>query len=163
MGETKKPATKTAKKAATSSGASDGFSKAERDAIKERARELKNEAKAGKAAEKAAEAAAAVVEVIEGMTGDDHTLAKKLHDIVLKVAPELAPRLWYGMPAYAKDGKVIFFFQEATKFTTRYATIGFSEDAQLDDGTLWPTAYALTKLDAANEKAVTALITRAIA
>jgi uncharacterized protein YdhG (YjbR/CyaY superfamily) len=89
-------------------------------------------------------------------------MAETLHRLITQAAPDLAPRLWYGMPAYAKDGKVLCFFQPATKFTSRYATLGFNDVAQLDDGSMWPSAYALTSLTAADEKKVVALITRAV-
>ena len=102
---------------------------------------------------------AAIAELPEA----DRAMAERLHAIVKANAPDLAPRTWYGMPAYARDGKVVCFFQSAEKFKTRYATLGFSDKANLDDGALWPTAFALTKLTAAEEKKIAALVKRAVA
>jgi uncharacterized protein YdhG (YjbR/CyaY superfamily) len=131
------------------------FTAEERSAMKERAKEVK-------AAKSGADATAAVLDKIAELDGSDREMADKLHRLITQAAPDLAPRLWYGMPAYAKDGKVLCFFQPATKFTSRYATLGFNDVAQLDDGSMWPTAYALTSLTAADEKKVVALITRAV-
>ncbi|WP_084557351.1 iron chaperone [Hamadaea tsunoensis] len=130
--------------------------------MKDHATELKKSARRGK--DKAAEAEAAaqdVVDKIAEMPGPDRELGEKIHAIVTKNAPGLAPRLWYGQPAYAKDGKVLCFFQPASKFKTRYATLGFSDEANLDDGAMWPSAFALTKLTAADEKRIAELVKRA--
>ena len=130
------------------------FTKEERDAMKERAKELK--AEQGKA-----DGLADVLEKIAEMTDADRALAEAVHHIVTTTAPELEPKTWYGSPAYAKAGKVICFFQGADKFKTRYATLGFSDQAQIDDGTMWPTSYALTSLTSADEKAIAALVKKA--
>ena len=103
----------------------------------------------------------AVVEKIAAMEGDDRAMAKRIHAIVKASAPSLAPKLWYGMPAYAKDGKIVCFFQDAKKFKTRYATLGFSDQANLDDGVMWPNAYALTELNGAAEAKIAALVKKA--
>ncbi|HWI32518.1 MAG TPA: DUF1801 domain-containing protein [Microbacterium sp.] len=138
---------------------SGGLTKEERDAVKDRAKELREEAKAGKnraAGEKA------VQDAIKDMPKGDAEIATRLHEIVADAAPQLTPKTWYGQPAYAdKDGKVIAFFQSAAKFKTRYATLGFNEDASLDDGEMWATSFAVTKLTPAVEKKITELITRA--
>jgi uncharacterized protein YdhG (YjbR/CyaY superfamily) len=99
---------------------------------------------------------------IAEMQGSDHAIAERLHAIITATAPELEPRTWYGMPAYAKDGKVVCFFQSAGKFKSRYATLGFNDDAHLDDGSMWPTSFAITALTAADEGRVTALVARAV-
>jgi uncharacterized protein YdhG (YjbR/CyaY superfamily) len=131
------------------------FSDEEKSAMKERAKE----AKAAKTGD--VDDAAAVLEKIAEMEDSDRALAEKVHRLITDAAPALAPRLWYGMPAYAKDGKVLCFFQPAKKFKSRYATLGFNDVAALDDGAMWPCAYALTTLTAADEKKVRALITKA--
>lgn len=136
-----------------------GFSDTEREAMKIRAKELAAEQRAGK---KRADGEKAVLEAISGMTGSDRTMAQRIHELVLEAAPELWPKTWYGMPAYAKDGKVICFFQPANRFETRYATFGFNDTALLDDGTMWPTAFALTGLSPAEEDAIRELVTRAV-
>ena len=124
--------------------------------MKERARELK--AEAGKA-----DGERAVLAKIAEMPKPDRVMAERIHAIVKASAPDLAPKTWYGMPAYAnKDGKVVCYFQSAHKFKSRYATFGFNDDANLDDGAMWPTSFALTKLTAADEKKITALVTRAV-
>ena len=132
---------------------SKGFTAAERAAMKERARELK----AGKS-----DGESDVLAKIAQMPAPDRAIAERLHALVKDSAPELSPRTWYGMPAYAKDGKVVCFFQSAQKFKTRYATLGFSDKANLDDGAMWPTAFALEKLGAAEQKEVRALLKRAM-
>ena len=137
------------------------FTAEERAALREHAREVKAAARRGSLAEKAAEAEREVVAKIAEMPGEDRVRAERIHAIVKSSAPGLAPRLWYGMPAYARDGKIICFFQNAQKFKTRYATLGFSDNANLDDGTMWPTSYAVTTLTAADEQRIAALITRA--
>lgn len=131
-----------------------GFTAEERAAMKERARELK--ASAGRE-----EAEKEVVAKIAAMGAADRAIAERIHALAAAV-PELSARLWYGSPAYAKDGKVIMFFQESAKFKVRYGTLGFSDDAKLDDGTMWPTSYALEKLTAADEAKIAALIARAV-
>lgn len=123
--------------------------------MKERAREAKKHASK-------AEAAAEVIAKIADMPEPDRELATRVHTVVTRAAPQLDPRLWYGMPAYALDGKVICFFQDAAKFKARYATLGFSDSALLDDGTMWPSSFAITELTAAHEKQIAELVTRAV-
>src|SRR4051812_10330852 len=149
----KRPA-KAARSTATARSAK-RFTPDERAAMRERARELK-------AATSEAEAEREVLAKIAEMPAADRALGKKLHAIVKASAPDLAPRLWYGMPAYTRDGKVVCFFQGAHKFKTRYATFGFSDRANLDGGALWPVAYAVTKLAAADEKKIAALVKKAV-
>jgi len=136
-----------------------GFTDAEKAAMKERAKELKAEARASK---NRAEGDKAVLAKIAEMPEPDRTLAARVHAIVTANAPELWPRLWYGMPAYAKDGKVVCFFQGASKFDARYATLGFNDAANLDDGAMWPTTFGLKELTPAGEKKVAALVRRAV-
>lgn len=139
----------------------EGFTDEERSAMKERANELKASARRGSRAAKAdgdSEVRAKIAEMPEA----DRVLAERIHAIVKSSAPALSPKLWYGMPAYARDGKVVCFFQSAQKFKTRYATLGFSDQAKLDDGTMWPAAYALTELSADDEARIGALIERAV-
>ncbi|GAA2437902.1 iron chaperone [Streptomyces lavendulocolor] len=143
-------------------GTSEVLTDEERDAIKARARELKASARRGSRADKAAEDEAAVLAKIAEMQGTDRVMAERLHAVVKESAPELAPKLWYGMPAYAKGGKVVCFFQSAQKFRTRYATFGFSDLAALDDGAMWPASYALKELTAADEARIGALVRRAV-
>ena len=131
-----------------------GFTDEERAAMRERARELKSAGKADGESE--------VVAKIAELPEPDRSLAERLHALIRATAPDLAPRTWYGMPAYAKDGKVVCFFQSGEKFKTRYATLGFSDKANLDDGAMWPTAYALTKLTAADEKRIAGLVKQAV-
>ncbi|MDX3314387.1 iron chaperone [Streptomyces sp. NPDC054884] len=138
----------------------DGFSAEEREAMKEHARNLKTTARRSPRTAKA-DGEKDVLAKIADMADADRVLAERLHTIIRTAAPDLAPKLWYGMPAYARDGKVVCFFQSAQKFKTRYATLGFSDQARLDDDTMWPTTYALTKLDAATETRVTELVVRA--
>ncbi|WFR67788.1 DUF1801 domain-containing protein [Curtobacterium flaccumfaciens] len=140
------------------------FSDEERAAMKEYAAEVKrSRSTRGTKAEKAAAEAAAVVEKIAAMPEPDRGLAERVHRIALEVAPDLAPRLWYGMPAYAKDGKVVFFFQDAAKFKARYATLGFQDPARLDAGAFWPTSWAVTPDFSADDEATVAdLIRRAV-
>ncbi|MFC9730887.1 iron chaperone [Streptomyces roseolus] len=137
----------------------DGFTDDERAAMKERAKELK----AAKARGKAADAEADLLAKVAEMTGDDRVLAEGVHALVKRVAPELAAKTWYGMPAYAKDGKVVLFFQSAAKFKARYATLGFNDSAALDDGDMWPTAFALTTLTPEVEARIETLVKRAAA
>ena len=136
--------------------ASSGFTADEQAAMRERARELKA-AGSGKAAGEDD-----VLAKIAEMPGPDRAMAKRLHAIIKAAAPELSPRTWYGMPAYAKDGKVVCFFQSASKFKSRYATLGFSDKANLDDGAMWPTSFALKELTAAEEARITELVKHAV-
>jgi uncharacterized protein YdhG (YjbR/CyaY superfamily) len=131
------------------------FTAEERAAMRERARELKAEA-AGVAGEKD------VLAKIAEMPPSDRKIAKRLHQLVKAAAPDLAPRTWYGMPAYARDGKVVCFFQSSHRFKTRYSTFGFSDRARLDKGAMWPTSYALTELTAADEAKITRLVKQAV-
>ena len=152
-------------KAAKSSAAKDktyeGFTDDERGAMKERARELKSQAGRGSRAGKADDEAVVLAKIAE-MGDPDRAMAERLHAVITASAPILSPKLWYGMPAYAKDGKVVCFFQSAEKFKSRYATFGFNDVASLDDGTMWPTAFALTELTEADEARIGALVQRAI-
>jgi uncharacterized protein YdhG (YjbR/CyaY superfamily) len=139
---------------------SDGFSAEERAAMKNRAAELRAEGKKGA---KKADGLQAVLDSIAGMAPDDRALAERVHMTVTATAPELLPKTWYGMPAYANvDGKVVVFFQNAGKFKYRYSTLGFQEDANLDEGDMWPVSYALTKWSPAVEKNVVELVKAAI-
>ncbi len=140
----------------------EGFSDEERAAMKDRAQELKAVTRRGPRADKAAEGESHVLAKIAEMRESDRTLAERLHAVIKASAPDLSPRLWYGMPAYAKDGTMICFFQSAQKFNTRYATLGFSDKANLDDGAMWPTYYALTELTAAVEARIIALVKQAV-
>jgi hypothetical protein len=135
-----------------------GFTDEERAAMKGRARELKAEARGSK---DKADGESAVLAAIAAMPEADRALGGRLHAIIRASAPDLAPRLWYGMPAYARDGKVVCFFQAAAKFKTRYATLGFQHEANLDDGAMWPTAFALKELTAAEEARISALVKKA--
>jgi uncharacterized protein YdhG (YjbR/CyaY superfamily) len=134
---------------------SEGFTAEERAAMKERARELKAEAQR-------ADGERSVLAKIAEMQGQDRAMAERLHEIVKASAPDLSPKTWYGMPAYAKDGKVVCFFQSAQKFNARYATFGFSDEANLDEGAMWPTSFALKELGAAEEAKIGALVKRAV-
>jgi uncharacterized protein YdhG (YjbR/CyaY superfamily) len=138
----------------------EGFTDEERDAMKERAKELKSAARRGPRGKKVDEEAA-VLEKIAEMPDDDRVMAERIHAVIRAGAPELAPKLWYGMPAYARDGKVVCFFQSAQKFKSRYATLGFNDAAKLDDGDMWPTAFALTGLTAAGEARIAELVRKA--
>jgi len=137
------------------------FSDEERVAMKERAQELKAAARRGPRADKADEESAVLAKIAE-MPEPDRAMGERLHAVIKASAPALSPRLWYGMPAYAKDGKVVCFFQSAQKFKTRYATFGFSDKANLDEGAMWPTAFALTELTAADEARIGALVKKAV-
>jgi uncharacterized protein YdhG (YjbR/CyaY superfamily) len=150
----KKTAAKSSRSGRTSTSAK-GFTAEERAAMKERAQELKAEAAK-------ADGEKALLEKIGEMKGADRAMATRLHEIVTAAAPSLMPKTWYGMPAYAKDGKILCFFQPAAKFEARYATFGFNDDARLDDGAMWPTSWALTELTAAEEKKITALVKKAV-
>jgi uncharacterized protein YdhG (YjbR/CyaY superfamily) len=138
---------------------SEGFTDEERAAMKERAQELKAEARANK---KKAEGESDLLAKIAEMPEPDRAMAERLHEIVKASAPALSPKTWYGMPAYAKDGKVVCFFQSAQKFSTRYATFSFSDKANLDEGAMWPTSFALKELGAAEEAKIGALVKRAL-
>ena len=137
---------------------STGFTPEERAAMRERAKELKAEERANK---KKAEGESDLLAKIAEMQGQDRAMAERLHEIVKASAPELSPKTWYGMPAYAKDGKVVCFFQSAEKFNARYATLGFSDKANLDEVAMWPTSFALKELGAAEEAKIGALVKRA--
>ncbi len=136
-----------------------GFTDEERAAMKERARELKAEARADK---DKAEGESDVLAKIAEMPEPERGMAKRLHAIIKASAPALSPKLWYGMPAYAKDGQVVCFFQSAQKFNTRYASFGFNDTANLDEGALWPVAFALKELTAAEEARIGALVKKAV-
>ena len=156
---------KVTQKSATSSAATKkkfkGFTDEERVAMKERIQELKAAARRGPRADKADEESA-VLAKIAAMPEPDRAMGKRLHAIIKASAPALSPRLWYGMPAYAKDGNVVCFFQNAQKFKTRYATLGFSDKANLDEGALWPVAFALKELTATEEARIGALVKKAV-
>src|SRR5207249_11825488 len=152
---------KSAKSATVTSKAGKGFTDEERAAMKERAQELKAQARRGPRAKKA-DAESDVLAKIAEMAKPDRAMAERLDAIIKASAPALSPRTWYGMPAYAKDGKVVCFFQPAQKFKTRYATFGFNDAAHLDEGTMWPVAFALMKLTAADEARVGALVKKAV-
>jgi uncharacterized protein YdhG (YjbR/CyaY superfamily) len=152
---TKKATQKSAKSTTASGKTSRGFSAAERAAMKERAQELK-------AGADKADGESAVLAKIAGMPEPDRAMGKRLHAVIRASAPALSPRLWYGMPAYAKDGKVVCWFQGARKFDTRYASLGFSDKANLDEGALWPVAFALKELTAAEEARIGALVKKAV-
>lgn len=152
--------TTTTKKAQTSSSTKSGFSADERAAMKERAKELRAEAKGAKDREKGL---ADLESKIAEMPDDDRAIAEAIHRIVSETAPDLMPKTWYGMPAYANaDGKVVCFFKASSKFDVRYSELGFNEEATLDDGTMWPTVFAITAINAANEKLVTTLVKKAV-
>src|SRR5580765_3768985 len=148
---TKKATQKPTKRPTASSK---GFSAQERAAMRERAQELKAEARQ-------ADGESAVLAKIAAMHGSDRAMAERLHEIVKASAPDLSPKTWYGMPAYARDGKVVCFFQSASKFKTRYATFGFSDAANLDEGSLWAVAFALKELTSADEAKIAALVRKA--
>jgi uncharacterized protein YdhG (YjbR/CyaY superfamily) len=134
---------------------SEGFTAKERAAMKERAQELKAEAQR-------ADGERSVLAKIAEMQGQDRAMAERLHEIVKASAPELSPKTWYGMPAYAKDGKVVCYFQGAQKFNARYATFGFNDEANLDEGAMWATSFALKELSATEEAKISALVKRAV-
>ncbi len=152
---------KSAKSTTATDKTFEGFTDEERAAMKERAQELKAEARRGPRADKA-DGESAVLAKIAEMPEADRGLGERLHAIIKANAPALSPKLWYGMPAYAKDGKVVCYFQAAQKFKERYATFGFSDKANLDEGTMWPTAFALTELTAADEARIGALVKKAV-
>jgi uncharacterized protein YdhG (YjbR/CyaY superfamily) len=150
---------KTAKSATAIDNKSKGFTDEERAAMKERARELKAEARANK--DKAAGESALLAKIAE-MPEPDRAMAERLHAIIKASAPALSPKTWYGMPAYAKDDKVVCFFTAASKFNSRYATFGFNDTANLDEGAMWPTSFALKELTAAEEAKIAALVKKAV-
>jgi len=154
----KRATQKSARRSTATGKASKGFTEEERAAMQERARELRAaRSRAGAASEESA-----VLAKIAEMPAPDRALGERLHAIIRASAPALSPKLWYGMPAYAKDGKVVCFFQGAQKFKTRYATLGFSDQATLDEGRMWPTAFALTELTDADEARISELLKRAV-
>jgi uncharacterized protein YdhG (YjbR/CyaY superfamily) len=143
------------KTATKRTGSTKGFTAAERAAMRERAKELKAEAAK-------ADGEKALLAKVAEMKGTDKALATRLHAIITAAAPSLSPKTWYGMPAYAKDGKILCFFQSAAKFDARYATFGFSDEANIDQGPMWPTSWALKELTAAEEKKIVALVKKAV-
>src|SRR5437773_11409524 len=158
---TKKVAQKAAKSGSVTDKTAKGFTDEERAAMKERVQELKAEARRGPGA-KQADGESDVLAKIAEMPKPDRAMAERLHAIIKASAPALSPRTWYGMPAYAKDGNVVCFFQSAHKFKARYATFGFSDKANLDEGTVWPVAFALKELTAAAEAKIGALVKKAV-
>ncbi|MET7271543.1 MULTISPECIES: iron chaperone [Streptomyces] len=140
----------------------EGFTADERAAMKEHAQEQKKAARRGSRADKAAEAERDLLAKIAEMQDSDRLMAERVHAVVTATAPSLAPKLWYGMPAYALDGKVVCFFQSAAKFKARYATLGFNDPAKLDEGTMWPTAFALTEVTPEVETRIAALVKQAV-
>jgi uncharacterized protein YdhG (YjbR/CyaY superfamily) len=157
----KKAAQKSTKRDTATNSKSKGFTDEERAAMKERAQELKAEARRGGKKDKT-DGEGDVLAKIAAMRGPDRAMAKRLHAIVKASAPGLSPKTWYGMPAYAKDGKVVCFFQSAQKFKSRYATFGFTDAANLDQGALWPVSFALKELTAAAEAKIAALVKKAV-
>jgi uncharacterized protein YdhG (YjbR/CyaY superfamily) len=155
----KKDTQKSAKSSTANDKKSKGFTDEERGAMRERAQELKADARRGKSK---ADGESDVLAKIAAMQEPDRAMAERLHAIVKASAPTLSPRTWYGMPAYAKDGKVVCFFQSAQKFKTRYATFGFSDKANLDEGAIWPVAFALKELTATEEARIVALVKKAV-
>jgi uncharacterized protein YdhG (YjbR/CyaY superfamily) len=164
MNQDTSAARKTTQKSARSTPATGktvkGFTDEERAAMKERIQEQKAEARRGPRPDKQ-DGESAVLAKIAEMQEPDRLMSRRLHDIIKASAPALMPKLWYGMPAYARDGKVVCFFQSAQKFNTRYATLGFSDAANLDEGALWPVAFALKELTAAEEARISALVKKA--
>jgi len=152
---TKKATQKSAKSTTATNKKAKGFTDEERAAMKERAQELKAEANK-------ADGENALLAKIAEMQGSERAMAKRLHAIIKASAPSLSPKTWYGMPAYAKDGKVVCFFQSAQKFQSRYATFGFSDEANLDEGAMWPTSFALKEMTAAEEAKIGALVKKAV-
>jgi hypothetical protein len=161
----KKPGTKAAQKSVKSTAVTgkryEGFTDEERAAMKDRVQEMKAPARRRPSADKADGESDALAKIAE-LPGPDRALGERLHAIIKASAPALSPRLWYGMPAYAKDGKIVCHFQSAQKFNTRYATLGFSDAANLDEGAMWPVAFAVTKLTAADEARIGALVKKAV-
>ena len=157
----KKATQKSAKSTTTKRKTSTGLSPEERAAMKDRTQELKAEAGRGRRGDKA-DGESEVLAKIAEMKGPDRAMATRLHEIIKGAAPSLAPKTWYGMPAYARDGKVVCFFQAAHKFKSRYATLGFSDEGKLDEGAMWPTYFALKELNAAEEARIVELVKRAV-
>ena len=157
----KKATQKPAKSTTATNKKSRGFTDEERAAMKERAQELNAEVRRGARADRADGESDALAKIAE-MAEPDRAMAKRLHAIIKTSAPALSPKTWYGMPAYAKDGKVVCFFQSAQKFKSRYATFGFSDEANLDEGAMWPTSFALKELTAAEEARIGALVKKAV-
>jgi uncharacterized protein YdhG (YjbR/CyaY superfamily) len=157
----KKDTQKSAKSTTATKKRSNGFTDDERAAMKERALELKADARRGRRASNA-DGESDVLAKIAEMPKPDRAMAERLHALVKANAPALSPRTWYGMPAYAKDGKVVCFFQSAQKFKSRYATLGFNDGANLDEGAMWPTSFALKGLTTAEEKRIAALVKKAV-
>ena len=155
----KKDTQRSAQNTTASGKTSKGFTDEERAAMKERARELKSEARVNQDREAGERD---VLAKIAEMPASDRAMAERFHAIVKASAPALSPKTWYGMPAYAKEGKIVCFFKSADKFKSRYATIGFEESAHLDDGSMWQTSFAVTKLTAADEKKIAALVKKAV-
>jgi len=155
-----KKALESTKSTAMAAKKSNRFTDEERAAMKERAREVETEARRGERGG-SADGESDVLAKIAEMAEPDRTMAKRIHALVKASAPALSPRTWYGMPAYAKDGKVVCFFQSAQKFKSRYATLGFSDQARLDEGNMWPTSFALKELAAAEETRIAALVEKA--
>jgi uncharacterized protein YdhG (YjbR/CyaY superfamily) len=155
----KKETQESAKSITASNKKSRGFTDEERAAMKARAQELKAEARANK---NKADGETDVLATIAAMPEPDRAMAKRLHEIIKASAPALSPKTWYGMPAYARDGQVVCFFQSAQKFKTRYASLGFSDAANLDEGALWPVAFALKELTVAEEARIVALVKKAV-
>jgi uncharacterized protein YdhG (YjbR/CyaY superfamily) len=154
---------KSAKSTTATDTTSKGFTDEERAAMKERAQELKKEARRGQRGKKAkADGEADVLAKIAEMPEPDRTMAERLHTIIKASAPDLSPRTWYGMPAYAKERKVVCYFTAASKFNERYATLGFNDSANLDEGNMWPTSFALKKLTPAEEAKIAALVKKAV-
>lgn len=155
-----KDTSKSGKRTAGRDTPSEGWTDEERAAMKEHAEELKKAKRRGKAS--TADGEAEVLAKIAEMPDSDRAMAERIHALIRASAPDLAPRTWYGMPAYAKDGKVVCFFQAADKFKARYATFGFNDVARLDDGAMWPTSWALTELSASDEAKIAELVQRAV-
>ncbi|MER6302937.1 hypothetical protein ABT247_25750 [Kitasatospora sp. NPDC001539] len=154
--------TSTSASTSTASGTYEGFTAEERAAMKDHAEERKKAARRGSRADKAAEAERDVLAKIAEMQDSDRAMAERVHAVVTAAAPALAPKLWYGMPAYALDGKVVCFFQSAEKFKARYATLGFSDLAKLDDGPMWAAGFALTEVTPEVAERIAALVERAV-
>jgi uncharacterized protein YdhG (YjbR/CyaY superfamily) len=158
MAETKPAKKSRTQKTSATNKKSSGFTAEERAAMKARSRELKTE----RGSRGKADGESDVLAAITAMKAPDRVMAKRLHALIKASAPDLSPKTWYGMPAYAKDGKVVCFFQSADKFKSRYATLGFSDKADLDEGAMWPTAFALKKLTATEETKIAALVKKAV-
>ncbi len=157
----KKQARKSARSTTATDKTSQGFTDDERVAMRDRARELKAEARRGPRAGQADGESDLLAKIAE-MPEPDRAMARRLHAIIKASAPALSPKTWYGMPAYARDGKVVCFFQSAQKFKSRYATFGFSDEAHLDEGAIWPTGFALKELTTAAEATIVALVKKAV-